>query len=266
MPSMLRLVEVFFTLALTIAEVPSADIVQGSEAEEVSDGSQKLISQLTLAMSADVVDERTFLIRDASSRQVHLCLGNTGLTARGSLNDGEYAEKVKVAKDALRTLVEKQMIWYKAAPEFVQPANSTHGTPTVIAEVWSSNGLHIGGFMKKEGHLANELVYDTEDAKDIMSVASEAEKKDSYKKLEEALKESEKAKQEAAKAVRANAEAEEAAENVESFGLAGWLGIGMVLVIVVGAATNFGQPSNKKTNLNRKRGPFERVWMKLKGA
>merc|ERR1711879_879734 len=107
---------------------------------------------------------------------------------------------------------------------------------------------------------------DTDLAKDILTVAAEEEKKESYKKLEEALKESEKAKQDAAKAMRAKAEEEEAAENVESLGLPGWLSVAMLLFLVAGAGTNFGRPSNKKVNLNRKRGALERFWMKLKGA
>jgi len=249
--------------AMKSSETP---VVEGGEAEE-GDETKKFISQLTIAMSAEVVDERTFAIRDASkgSKQTHVCIGNAGPTPRGSLDDGEYAEKKKVAKEALAKLVDKQMIWYKPAPDTVQPSNSSNTTPMVFADVWSIDGKHLGSFLKKEGHLSDEQVYETDLAKDILTVASEEEKKESYKKLEEALKESEQAKQEAAKAIREKAEEEEAAENVESFGLAGWLAIAVVLVIVVGAATNFGRPSNKKLNLNRRRGPLERFWMKLKG-
>merc|ERR1719502_308826 len=217
-------------------------------------------------MSAEVVDEKTFAIRDTSkgSKHVYVRIGNTGAPPRGSLDDGEYAEKQRVAKEALGKLVDKQMIWYKAAPDAAQSAN-TSGTPVILADVWTTDGRHVGNFLKKEGHLADEQVYDTELARDILTVAAEEEKKESYKKLEEALKESEKFKQEAARAARAQAEEEETDEN-ESFGLSGWTGVAMVLVIVLGAATNFGRPSNKKVNLNRKRGAIERFWMKLKGA
>merc|ERR1719181_2680045 len=156
------------------------------------------------------------------------------------------------------------MLWYKVAPETAQSTNSS-GIPVVIADVWTTDGRHVGNSLKKEGHLSDEQVYDTDLAKDILTVAAEEEKKESYKKLEEALKESEKAKQEAAKAARAQAEQEEA-EETENIGLSGWTGVAMVSAIVVGAATNFGRPSNKKVNLNRKRGAFERFWMKLKGA
>merc|ERR1712046_386865 len=121
---------------------------------------------------------------------------------------------------ALGRLVDKQMIWYRAAPDTVQSTNSS-GIPVVVADVWTTDGRHVGNFLKKEGHLSDEQVYDTDLAKDILTVAAEEEKKESYKKLEEALKESEQAKQEAAKAMREKAEEEEAAENLESFGLAG---------------------------------------------
>lgn len=254
--------------AASAIESTKMPVVNDAEAQQDSDETQKLISQLTIAMSAEVVDERTFAIRDSSkgSKQVHITLGNAGLTPRGSLDDGEYAEKQKVAKEALGKLVDKQMIWYKPAPDAVQSTNSSSGSiPVIFADVWSIDGRHVGSFLKKEGHLADESVYETDLAKDILTVASEEEKKESYKKLEEALKESEKAKQDAAKAARAQAEEEEAADN-ENFGLSGWIGIAMLLLIAFGAATNFGRPSNKKFNLNRKRGPLERFWMKLKGA
>jgi len=214
-------------------------------------------------MAAEVIDERTFAVRDTSkgSKQIHLRLGNTGPTPRDSLDDGEYAEKVRVAKQALGKLVDKQMIWYKPGPDAVQSMNSTASVPSVLADVWSIDGKHISSFLKKEGHLSDEQAYETDLGKDILTVASEEEKKESYKKLEEALKESEKAKKAAAQAMQLEDE-----DGTESIGLPGWIGMAMVVAIVFGIATNFGRPTNRKMNLNRKRGPFERFWMKLKGA
>jgi len=247
------------------APIESLQIKSEADESGQADDTQKLISQLTIAMAAEVIDERTFAVRDTSkgAKQIHLRLGNTGPTPRESLDDGEYVEKVRVAKQALAKLVDKQMIWYKPGPESVQAVNSTAAVPSILADVWSIDGKHVSSFLKKEGHLSDEKAYETDLGKDILTVASEEEKKESYKKLEEALKESEKAKQAAAKAMAEKDEGEEAAESI---GLPGWIGMAMVLAIAFGVATNFGRPSNKKINLNRKRGPFERFWMKLKGA
>jgi len=238
-----------------------------TEGEE-NDETKKMLKQLTIAMISEVIDERTVLIRDASSkatkRTIHLRLGNVGAVPRGSLSESDYAEKVKVAKDALTKLVDKQMIWYKAAPENIQaPATPGAEPDTMIVDLWTIDGKHIPTSLRGDGHLEEHKEYEYELAKDILTAAAEVEKKDSYKKLEEALKESEKAKKDAAKAQRVE---EEAQEPGESFGLGGWLGMACLGVIVLGAATNFGRASGKKVNLNRKKGFFEKFWMKLKGA
>lgn len=227
-----------------------------------------VISQLTIAMASEVVDEQTFAIRDSSkgSSQIHVRLGNTAPTAQGSLDDGEYAEKKKVAKEALSKLVDRQMIWYKLAPSTVQPQNASGAIPMVFADVWSIDGKHLSSVLKNGGHLSEAQDYSSEIAKDILTVAAEVEKKESYKKLEEALKESEKAKQDAAKASRSKAAEEEAAANVEGFNLADWIGMAVALLLVIGAATNFGRASSKKVNLNRKKGVLERFWMQFKSA
>jgi hypothetical protein len=234
--------------------------------EEGADETKQLLKKLTITMAAEVIDERTFAIRDSSSarKQVHLRLGNCGLVPRGTLEDGEYEEKVKVAKDALSKFVDKQMIWFKAAPQELQPANETDKPSIVIADVWNTEGRHLPLFMKKEGHLSDAQEYECDLCKDILSVAAEEEKKESYKKLEEALKESEKAKKEAAKAAREKAQQEEE-ETTEGLGFGGWVGISLLLMIVVGVMTNFGRPANKKTNLNKKsHGFFGDLFQKFK--
>jgi len=260
-------------LAASLCFLMLASPALASDEEEVAetDETKLLLKQLTIAMASDVIDERTFLIRDTSKgskKQVYIRLGNTGPTPKDELNEGEYEEKIRVAKEALTKLVDKQMIWYKAAPEELQPkAPEDAAEPTVIlADVWAIDGKHLSTMLKKDGHLAHTEEYQSELGKDILTAAAEEEKKDSYKKLEEALKESEKAKQEAAKAAREEAAKQEAEANTEPFGVAGWLGVSVVGVIVLGVATNFGRPSNKKVNLNRKKGPLERFWTKLKGA
>jgi len=107
-------------------------------------------------------------------------------------------------------------------------------------------------------------MYETEFAKDIISVASEEEKKEANQKLEEALRESHEAERASTKAAQDKEDEKIAAR--EGLGLGGWLGIVLLFVIAAGVATNFGRASNKKLNLNRKRGLFERFWMKLKGS
>jgi hypothetical protein len=225
--------------------------------EEGADETKQLLKKLTITMAAEVIDERTFAIRDSSSarKQVHLRLGNCGLVPRGSLDDGEYEEKVKVAKEALSKFVDKQMIWFKAAPADLQPANETGKPSIVIADVWNTEGRHLPLFMKKEGHLDDAKEYECDLCKDILSVAAEEEKKESYKKLEEALKESEKAKKEAAKAAREKAQQEDEEEH-EGLGFGGWVAISILLMIVVGVLTNFGRPKKTKNNLNKKKVGF----------
>jgi len=237
-------------------------------ADNETDETKALLKQLTIAMASDVIDERTFLVRDTSKgskKQVHIRLGNTAAVSK---DGGDYEEKVRVAKQALGKLVDKQMIWYKPAPENLQPpAPEDAAEPTIIvADVWAIDGRHLSSALKKDGHVTHVEEYVSELGKDILTAAAEEEKKDSYKKLEEALKESEKAKQEAAKAAKAEKAKQEAEANVEGFGFAGWLGMSVIGVLVLGVATNFGRPSTKKVNLNRKKGPFERFWTKLKGA
>jgi endonuclease YncB( thermonuclease family) len=258
-------------LALPIcADDADSSAPASDDAAEDSDETKTLLKRLTITMAGEVVDERTFSIRDTSTskggrKEIHVRLGNVGAVPKGSLDDGEYAEKVKVAKEALGKVVDKQMIWYKAAPAEHQAPNETDAPNVVLADVWSIDGKHVNTHMKKEGHLAEASHYELDIGKDILTAAAEEEKKDSYKKLEEALKESQEAKKAAARAARAKAEEEEA-EATEGMGLPGYLGIGTLVLITVGALTNFGRPSNKKVNLNRKKGPLERFWSKLKGA
>lgn len=244
----------------TSAEESAAEPAAAETEEE--DETKKLLSQLTIVMGGDVVDAQTFTVRDtAKAGKKVMRLGNTRLPEQGDLSDEQYAAKVEAGKAALEKVIGKQMVWHKEAP--VEQSDAS----TVLVDAWSIDGRHINSMMKSEGHLAHQEEYTSELAKDILSVAAEKSKQESYKELEQALKESQKAEREERKKARAKAAEEaQAEEESEPIGLAGWCGIAMLGVIVLGALTNFGKGSNKKVNLNRKRGMFEQFWMKLKGS
>lgn len=239
--------------------------------EDENDPTNKLLKQLTITM-AEVVDERTVSMRHTSSKDkrktIHLRLGNTGPVPRGALNDADYQEKVDAAKAALTKMVDKQMVWYKAAPDASQLPGSEDGSPDVVlADMWSKGGKHINTVLKTDGHLSATEEYSSELAHDILGAAAETAKAESYKKLEEALKENDQHKKEQDKVNRAKAKEQEAEEAAaEGFGFGGWIGIVLLLALIGGVATNFGQGSGKKQNLNRKKGVLERFWTKLKGA
>merc|ERR1719326_1618784 len=131
------------------------------------------------------------------------------------------------------------MLW-KAAPDEHQPKEDEEDEDLdgkiVIADAWTVDGRHIPSLLTKEGHLVASPMYESEFAKDILSAAADEEKREAYKKLEEALKESEAAKAaERAEQARAQQALEEA-ENTEPIGLAGWLGFAVVGVLVFGVA------------------------------
>merc|ERR550525_179959 len=148
------------------------------------------------------------------------------------------------------------MIWWKAAADEHQPpAEESPGAETVVfADLWLMDGRHINGMLTKEGHLAKAEHYQEELARNILTAASDEEKKKSYKELEEAIKESQKAKAQA-QAVEEQTQAE---ENVEGISFGGWVGILVVVAIVMGVFV-CGPEKKKKVNLNRKRGFFEKM-------
>jgi len=251
-------------LSPACAEEAAAEKAEDAKGEE-DDETKALLKKMTIAMISEVLDERTVVVRNtgdkSKKRETHLRLGNVGEVPRGSLDDGEYAEKKKVAKEALQKMVDKQMIWFKEAPESLQAPASPGAEPDlVIADIWSIEGKHVSAALKADGHLEAKDHYKNEIGEDILSVRNEAEKKESYKKLEEALKESEKAKKEAAAAAAAEAQKEYDEANVEPIGIAGWIGLAVVGLIVLGVATNFGRPSSSKSkNMNRPKSRMEKV-------
>jgi len=228
-------------------------------------GTKDLLEQLTIDMSAEVVDERTFALRDRAKAQRKLIrLGNVAPVEKGEMSDEEYDAKVEAGKDYLRTFVEKQMVFYKAAPDVHQLEKQANGEDImIIADAWTIDGKFISQRMTEAGHLVANPVYVNELAKDILSAESDKSKKEAYKELEEALKENEKAKQQAAKEAAQQAEDE---EPLEPLGFGGWIGICVLMFLVVGVPTNFGRPVSKKVNLNKKKNVMEKFFRKLKGA
>jgi len=229
-----------------------------------------IMKHLTIAMASEVIDERTFTIRDAAQKGKTLIrLGNVAPIEKGSLTDEEYGEKVEAGKAALAKLVEKSMMLWKAAPDEHQPKAEDRDEDLdgkiIIAEAWTVDGHHIPTKLKNEGHLAASPMYESEFAQDILSAAADEEKRDAYKKLEEALKESEAAKAAERKAQQEAQKAEEEAQDIEPLGVGGWTGLTVPAFLILGALTNFGRPDAKKVNLNRKKGILEKFWVKAKG-
>ncbi|CAK0856520.1 unnamed protein product [Prorocentrum cordatum] len=124
------------------------------------------------------------------------------------------------------------------------------------------DGRHVATMLVAEGHLAGAEQYTEELARDILTAGSDEAKKRAYRELEEAIKESQKHTAEETKAAKTKAEADLPPEGI---GLGGWVGIFMLVGILTWAV--FLAPAKKKkVNLNRKRGLFEKMWLKLKGA
>lgn len=250
-------------------ESAPAESAEGAAAQE-PDETKQLLDQLTITLVSEVVDARTVLVRDSKAKpgrkNIHIRLGNVATPERGAgASDEEHEAKLNKSKEALEKFVGKQMIWYKAAPDEHQPPDPAESegkdAPAVIVgDAWLIDGRHLNSLLAKEGHLVQEQQYHSDLARNILSAEADESKKESYKKLEEALRESEKEK----KRMAEEKIAEEKLKG-EPIGVAGWIGLAVLGVTVV-AGFCYGGGSKKKVNLNRKRGTFEKLWMKLKGA
>jgi len=236
---------------------PADDQAKDGEGEEGQD--KGILSQLTITLGSDVVDERSFVIRstEAGSKKTVIRLGNVEAIEKGG---DDYEEKVEKAKKALKQFAESQMVFWKAAPDTVQTKEEVNGMPVVIADVWTIDGRHVPKAMAKAGHLGAKTEYDSEIAKDILMAESDEQKRDSYKKLEEALKENNEAQKKAAE------EEAEDEEPVEPLGLAGWVGLSVPVIIIVGVY--FGQPENDRRSRSgaKKKGFFGSLLSKVKGS
>jgi len=264
-------------LALTVLtlgeDAPVPDTISAEPSNDTGgatdDATKNIIEQLTITLAGEVVDERTILIRDAKkSGKTLLRLGNLGLPEKGSMSDEEYQAKLDSSKGMLEKLLQKQMIWYKAAPVEHQLPADVNEDGIVLADVWLMSGQHVNTLLHKEGHMMKAEHYTEELARDILTAEADEKKKEAYKELEQALKENEQAKAKAAKERRAEQKKAEQAERdkPEPLGMQGWISLLALCALFIWAVVMHFFGGSKKVNLNRKRGPFERMWMKLKGA
>eukprot|EP00931_Biecheleriopsis_adriatica_P109406 TRINITY_DN8366_c0_g1_i1.p1 TRINITY_DN8366_c0_g1~~TRINITY_DN8366_c0_g1_i1.p1 ORF type:complete len:260 (+),score=65.75 TRINITY_DN8366_c0_g1_i1:37-816(+) len=166
----------------------------GQEAEPATPSDKSdVLSQLTIAMVQEVVDGQTIDIRGSSRAPKQLLkMGNTALLKQGSLSEAAHEAKLDAAKQALHKRVDKQMIWWKAAPDSIQSAlfaGVSEGINMTVADVWTLEGEHLPSALCKLGHLERLEEYDEELARDILSVEAAKQKTDQYKQLEDALKE-----------------------------------------------------------------------------
>lgn len=136
---------------------------------------------LNISMGGSIIDERTVVVRANTS--LRLRLGNVAPLDRESLGE-QYEGQLKKVKGVLSENVQGQLILWKAAPD-----QNQNEVGALVADVWTSDGKHINGFLLKNGLLAAMEEYKSELARDILAVAAEQEKKKQYEKLEEALKE-----------------------------------------------------------------------------
>lgn len=260
-------------IAVALGFLACEQAVAEDEAEDKATGGETsdIMKQVTITMVSEVIDSRTIEIRDGTTRGRKLIrLGNVVAPEKGSLSDEEFAQREAEAKAALEKLVGKQMMLYKVAPDEQQVKSEEGEDEVVLADAWTVDGRHLPTFMAKEGHLVSAKVYHEPLAEDILTAKADADKKEGYKKLEEALKESAKATK-AEKVAQAKKQREEEkkleeAEDVVPIGVGGWICLVLVCGLILGVATNFGFKDTKKKNPNRKQGFFENMFSKLKGA
>merc|ERR1719247_3431521 len=118
-------------------------------------------------MVSQVLDGTSFTIKDQSNKPLTLHVG--------AMVPGDP----EASTEKLQALLQRAMILYRPFPDELQP-----GDGKVHADVWTSEGLHIGKELVKNG--AKPSGASTDYTKDILQVAAEEEKQKSYKELEKA--------------------------------------------------------------------------------
>merc|ERR1712083_956861 len=95
-----------------------------------------------------------------------LRLGNVAPLDKAAMTEEEYAEKLEQGKGALKRVLTKQMVWYKAAAPEHQPApiEGADGKPeqTVLGDIWTTEGKHINSLILKEGFVVPAQHYEEE--------------------------------------------------------------------------------------------------------
>ncbi|CAK0840852.1 unnamed protein product [Prorocentrum cordatum] len=235
------------------------------------------------ALVAGVLDGRSFYVFGKGASKLKK---QRWQVAGVVLRDGGAGE----AEGALRALVDKRRVYVRALPEEVQamPADGAEeGAEALLADVWDADGRHLGRLLVEGGSASAELDPSAprselfgRDARP--SALGEAAARSAEEAQERAAAEKEEAMKEIADAAgkvfedaaverearqrEAAAKAAEEAEGAPGGGAALCAGAGVALAIVACAAANFGRPTSKKVNLNRKRGWLEQQLRKLKGS
>merc|ERR550537_895135 len=99
-----------------------------------------------MSMGGSIIDERTVVVRANTS--LRLRLGNVAPLDRESLGE-QYEGQLKKVKGVLSENVQGQLILWKAAPD-----QNQNEVGALVADVWTSDGKHINGFLLKNGLLA----------------------------------------------------------------------------------------------------------------
>jgi hypothetical protein len=153
-------------LGLVFAEEAAAD----DDTSTISEA-YDIMKELEITLVSEILDGSSFTIRDKGSEARTVRIG--------------YVAGHKQHVTSLKGVLKDSMLLYKAWPDEQQTVPGE-----ILADVWTTEGMHIGLAMERQHGPAKSGVEQTTDyTKDILQVAAEQEKQKSYKKLEEALKE-----------------------------------------------------------------------------
>jgi len=177
-------------LALLAAAVAEEAVVEPAEAANSTeeDTSDDVVGR-AIALGQEVLSPLRFKSFEHGTKLI-LQIGNLAAA------EGKEEEAI----EALKKLVYKKMIWWKPSPL----ANTTEGKETVvISDAWTMEGVHIpSALVDAKTHTFTEEWDNSKDRKDILMVAANKRKTESYKKIQEEFARDMKEKKEALKAKR----------------------------------------------------------------